>query len=144
MIEEKTTILNFLYLPLTLMLNSTDINQLMILGWMIIFDFVTGLSKSYILNIAITKKKMLDGIILKTVIFIIPLVMALLAKGIGLDAKEYLFWVISILIVAEGYGILGNIISIKDRKQVEEKDIVNIILHHFRNLMLRFLTKDIK
>lgn len=140
MTEHKTIALNFLYLPLTIMINAVDGNQLMILGWMIILDFVTGIGKSYRLNIIISKKRMIDGIILKTVIFIIPLVIALLSKGLGLDAKDYLFWIISILIVAEAYGVLGNILSIKNKKEVEEKDLVNMLLHGLRGLLIRYLT----
>lgn len=142
MTKHSSTFFDFLYLPLTLMVSIVDVNQLMILGWMVILDFLTGTAKSYVLKIDITRKRMIDGAITKTTLFIIPLVLALLAKGVGLDAKDYLFWIISILIVAEGYGIVGNIISIKDKKQIEEKDIINIILHNLRNMMLRYLTKD--
>lgn len=144
MLEHKATALNFLYLPLTVMLSSMDTNQLMILGWLIIIDFITGISKSIVLKIAITKNRAIEGVIFKSITLLIPLVVALVAKGLGLDIKEYVFWIISILIVAEGYGIFGNILSIRNKKEVEEQDVINILLHNLRKILEKFMIENKK
>lgn len=144
MIEHKATVLNFLYLPFTIMLDAADINQFMILGWIIIIDFMTGVGKSIVLRIPITKKKAIDGIIFKSIILLIPLVIALVAKGLGFDVKDYVYWIVSLLIVAEAYGVFGNILSIRNKKLIEDQDVVNIILNGIRNLIIKYVNKNFK
>ena len=135
------TFASFLYLPLTLIVANIDVNQLSILGWLLILDFLTGLAKSLVLKKPIEKFKMLQGLMTKISTLIIPLLLILVSSSLGLDSKEFAFYVIAILIIAEAYSILNNIISIYEKKEVEEKDIINVLLKSIRNALYDFAIK---
>jgi len=77
-------------------------------------------------------KTLIWGLCLKMCFLIIPLIVALLGKGVGGDFYLGVDIVMKILIVSEGYSIFGNIYAAKNKKEVKSIDIISILLKSLR------------
>lgn len=104
---------------------------------LLIIDYVTGLMKARAIGHSITSNKMKYGMVSKFSILIIPIVLAMCAKGIGADYYYILLVGMWILILSEGYSIIGNIYSIRTGDDFPEYDAVATIGKLIRNLLLR-------
>jgi uncharacterized membrane protein len=72
---------------------------------------------------------------------LIPMIVVLTGRGIGLDLHMLAVWSLNMLIVSEALSIIGNIQEIKTGKEVAEMDAVNLILGKIRNVLIDFLEK---
>ncbi|NTW30825.1 MAG: hypothetical protein HGA33_06090 [Candidatus Moranbacteria bacterium] len=110
---------------------------------LMIVDFFTGISAAARVDgiRSITSKKMTAGALAKMLILMIPLVLIVAGKGIGVDFEGYTQGAISILILAEAYSNLGNIQSFRTGKRVAEIDAVSIILKKIRAMVVSALEK---
>lgn len=100
---------------------------------LIVIDLITGVVASYIDDKKTIKSNtMIRGIITKISIFMIPFVIALVARWLGdgwWDLLKPMVWItLSILIASEAYSIIGNIYNIKTGKKVPEFDAVESIM----------------
>ncbi len=84
-------------------------------------------------------KLLLWGFCLKISILIIPLIVALLAKGLEMDFVYLVVLTIKILTVAEFYSCAGNIYTIKNKKRVNKMDVVSMLLISFRKFAKKFI-----
>lgn len=110
---------------------------------LMIIDFVTGiLASAHIDGLrAITSKRMIAGALSKIVVLLVPFVLVIAGRGIGIDLEQYIQGTIVILILAEAYSNLGNIQSFRTRKRVSEIDAVSAVLKGIRNYILSLLEK---
>ncbi len=108
-----------------------------IFGALIAVDFVTGISKARALGQSITSNRARYGILSKASLLILPLVIALGAKGIGQDAGPLFAWMINLLIVSEVYSILGNIYAVRTRKELPEWDVISLMGQKIRDMFER-------
>ena len=110
---------------------------------LMIIDFVTGiLASAHIEGIrSITSKRMIAGALSKMVVLLVPFVLVIAGRGIGIDLEQYIQGTIVILILAEAYSNLGNIQSFRTGKRVAEIDAVSAVLKGIRNYIISLLDK---
>lgn len=105
---------------------------------LMVIDFVTGILASYVADKNEVKSKTaVNWLIRKVSIFMIPFVVALVIKGGGYTgdlANGLVTTIVSLLIVSEGYSVLGNIYGIKTGKKVPEIDATERLLDFVRGL----------
>lgn len=114
-----------------------------VLTVLMVLDFFTGVSAAVQIDgfKSITSKRMIAGIVAKMLILMIPVILLLLGKGIGIDLNEYTQGAVVILVISEAYSNLGNIQSFRTGKRVAEVDAVSIVLKKVRDLVLFILEK---
>lgn len=114
-----------------------------ILTFLMVIDFITGIIASAKVDgiQSITSKRMTAGAVAKLIIILIPFIVLLTGKGLGLDSMKYVQGVLFILIVAEAYSNLGNIQSFRTGQRVPEIDAVSLLLKKIRKGLLELLDK---
>jgi hypothetical protein len=104
-------------------------------------DTVLGATKAVVLGKLFTFKKLLWGFVTKLSVLIIPMVMALVAKGLSFDFKWFVLAILNVLIVAEAFSSMTNILSIKSKKNVENVDFISLLLKAIRQGLSNIVTK---
>ena len=107
-------------------------------------DSLMGAIKAIRMGDQFSFNKLLWGFVLKLCFLIVPLVVALLGKSLGYEFAIAVNIVISVLSVSEGYSILGNIYSAKNREEVKKVDAVSLLLKALRTALMSFIKKAIK
>lgn len=110
-----------------------DVDIVKILAILMAVDTVFGIIKAIRLNKSVSFKKLIWGMITKVSVLIIPMVLALTAKALSFDFSWFVSAVLNILVVAEAFSIVNNVISIKEGKESESQDIITRLLHAVRN-----------
>ena len=110
-----------------------DIDTVKILAILMAIDTVFGLIKALRLKKKVTFKKLIWGLITKLSVLIIPMILALTAKALSFDFTWFVTAILNIIVVAEAFSIVNNIISIKEGKETENEDIITRLLHAVRN-----------
>lgn len=122
-----------------------DMNVFFILIIFMGIDTVTGVIKTFRLNYrSFTFGILLWGIVSKLGILIIPLLVALLSKGIGQDMIFGVTLIVKILIVSEFISSLGNCYTIKTKKIVKDIDIFTMLFNFIRSQAFGILKKYTK
>ena len=116
-----------------------EIEAFAILMTFMCLDSILGAIKALRLGNKFSFKKMLWGYILKLCFLIVPLVIALLGKGLGYDFHSVVNITISILTVAEAYSIIGNIYAAKNKVEVDKLDAVSLLLVYVRKSIKKVL-----
>jgi len=144
MLESKVLFINLFYVPFVgfLLWTGVDKEALLVFAILLIIDIVTGLGKAYRLGHKWKSVRLANGIISKCILIVIPLTMALVAKGLHLDISTLVFIVIDALILSEAYSIIGNIYVFRSGKDIEEFDVLNLILKQIRNTLNKVLGDD--
>jgi hypothetical protein len=60
------------------------------------------------------------------------MILALVAKALSFDFTWFVSAVLNILVLAEAFSAISNIISIKEGKQIENQDFITKLLHSIR------------
>ena len=105
-----------------------------ILAVLMCVDFVAGVSRARALGEPVTSHRIKVGTISKCGVMTVPLVMALTAKGLGVDFNWIVGWTISVLILSESYSIIANVYTIRTGKIAPEWDAISLILSKIRSL----------
>ena len=122
-----------------------DIDIVKILSILMITDTVLGVIKSiYVSKLRFTFKKLLWGIVSKSTILLIPMILALVALVLGFDFKWLVELVLKILVVSEAISAITNILSIKEKKNIEDTDYISRLLHAIRNFFDKQLSNLIE
>lgn len=138
--ELKTAIyLSFIYLNI-----DTDIVKILML--LMAFDTVSGIMKSWKLLKQFDFKVLFFGLCSKLIILLVPMVLALVSKGISksYDMSPLLDVVLKVLVVSEGLSTISNFYVFKTGKDVKNIDILTMLLSALRKWMLRFIESIIK
>ena len=126
---------------------SLDIDIVKILMWLMIIDTFFGAIKAVrVVKIKFSLKTMLWGILTKATILTIPMILALVALGLGYDFIWLIDIVIKILVLHEGISIITNMISIRQNKDIVNADIVSVMLLKIREVftdLVKRLTGDV-
>lgn len=104
-------------------------------------DSLVGAIKAIRMGRKFSFEKLLWGFVLKLCFLIIPLVVALLGRSLDYDLVSAINIVISILSVSEGYSILGNIYSAKNKVEVKKVDAVSLLLKSLRSGLMTLIKK---
>jgi hypothetical protein len=116
-----------------------------ILTILMLVDFITGIAASSKINgwCSITSKRMTAGALSKLIILLIPFIIAITGKGIGVDFMTYVQGSLIILILSEAYSNLGNIQSFRTGEKVTEVDAISLILKLIRKKFYNLLKNNI-
>lgn len=131
-----------MYIPAFLL--GLDFQSVYILAAFLVVDFFTGVMRAAIVNggQAVRSSRMGAGALSKALVLTVPVLMVWGGKGAGID----LTWVgqgtISVLVLAELYSILGNIQSIRLRRDIMEFDAVNFIIVKLRDFLETKIKKE--
>lgn len=148
MITETANIIkvfyNFIIVVVSAVLAYLGIEKepLLLLSLLLVIDYITGLYKANALGQSITSNKMKYGCISKMLLLLIPIVLAIAAKGVGADFTFALIAGLNILIISETYSIIGNIYASTKRKELPEIDAIAMIGKSIRNYLLKLSGED--
>jgi phage-related holin len=136
---------NFAYIPAFMFGFLGDSNAAGILLALMVVDTVFGIISSAIVDggQSIKSRIAIRGIIAKCMIFIIPSVLYWTGVGAGVDFKLIAEGMMSMIILAETYSIMGHIYTVNTGKRQTEFDAVTYILNKIQR-MLRLLIEDDK
>lgn len=123
-----------------------DTDVVKVLCMLMLIDTFSGVVKSFILGKRFDFKTLFFGICSKLLILLIPMVLALVGKGISktYDFTTILDAVLKILVVSEGLSIITNFYVVRTGKNVRNFDVVTVILSALRRYMMRFIELTIK
>lgn len=112
-----------------------------IFGVLIVLDTITGVIRTIRIRggQSFTSLQLTGGVVSKGLIISVPLVIAWAGRGAGIDLTLVATGVLSVLILAEAYSILGNIHAIHLRRDVKEFDAVAWILSKVRDNLETYL-----
>lgn len=146
MVAIKKVIITATYLPMVWLIHYLGLNaeSVAILSTLLVVDTITGFWKEKAIGGVPTSTRLANGIISKMVLLIVPFLVALAAKGVGVDISTFVVVVIDILIISELYSTIANIYTIRSKKQVEEFDALSFILKRIRSILDRMLGDEPK
>ena len=129
----------FIYLNL-------DVDVVKVLIWLMFIDTLSGILKALILDKRFDFKVLFFGICSKLLVLLIPMVLALVGKGISktYDFVIVLECILKILVVSEGLSIITNFYVIKTKKEVKNIDVITLLLSTIRNLLLKIIKSTVK
>jgi hypothetical protein len=111
----------------------------MALGVLLVIDVITGVIKSYKLDIKITSNNLKYGFLSKLILLLIPIIFQIGAKGVDIDGTNIVTISYNILIISELYSIIGNIYSIQTKESLPEMDAIQMIGRKLRNILLNLV-----
>lgn len=125
--------LSFLIVAISGTLNylCIDKEKFSILAILMALDLLAGGYKAWKFN-RFSMIAMRNGLIAKVFFLLIPIAIALMAKGLELDVKWIVYQAVAMLIVADGYSVIANIYSASTMQEVAEIDIVSAMLQFIR------------
>lgn len=104
---------------------------------LLVIDLLTGWIKAGRMGRARTSVRMKYGILTKMMLLMMPIVLALGAKAVGVEFGDVLTVCISILVLSETYSIVSNIYTIKIGEELPEYDAVAIVGKKLRGVLMR-------
>lgn len=117
---------------ISLNINAEIANILLILMGI---DLIFGVVKAfYITDLNFDFKELFKGITVKLLILTVPMVFALVAKGIGIGNFTFVVdAVFKLFILAEGFSIYNSFLSIKKNKAIKQTDLISVIVERIQN-----------
>ena len=104
----------------------------------VLIDSVMGAVKAVRLGQEFSFKTLLWGYTMKLCFLVIPLLVALLGKGLsGSSFSTPVDVVLKILIISEAYSVFGNIYAAKNRVEVKKMDAISLILKVIRTALYK-------
>lgn len=134
-----TTIKNLLYFPAILLGLSLD-SYLILVVFMSI-DIVLGITRTYVIygGKYIKSYRFAVGVLSKLLMLIVPLLLVWTGKGVGINILFIAQWSLGALILSEAYSILGNIHSIRVKKDLPEFDAMSWVLQRIQLFLIHIL-----
>lgn len=127
----------FLFLNL-----SIDVVKILLI--LMLIDTVFGMFKSYKLRKPITFARLLEGIMSKIMCLLIPMVLALAAKGLGYDMKVLPDTILKILVVAEVFSIITSFYVIRTGREPKDVDLITMLLNSIRKGLMSLFSTFLK
>ncbi len=142
--ENIQTIKVFTYFIIPPILAFTELSRdiVHILAILIFIDLFTAVLRELILQTSRFKSRTLwVGVVSKSLLILIPMMLILVGKGIGIDMKWLAQLTLSILILAEAYSILGNITQIRQAdKTLDEQDAVTLLIRSIESVIKQIIS----
>ena len=123
-----------------------DKDVALILIYLIFADMVAGGIKSvYIKDLSFSFKSFWAGLVRKSLMLLLIMVLALIARGLGFqDFKLMVNIVIKAMILTEGISVINNIRSVFDKKNHVSNDFISIIIGKVSNYLQKYMEKLMK
>lgn len=100
-------------------------------------DLFTGIMASFIVMEKITLSRFYAGIMSKALLFIVPIVVAIIVKIQGESLFWFIKWTVIVLAVSEGISIFNNVLKAKGKERIPELDAIGMIGDKLRVLLER-------
>lgn len=111
-----------------------------ILCVLIVLDIITAILREFVVGERIRSRMFWIGVTAKLLLILIPFVVILVGKGVGIDLGSLGKVTLSIFIVAEGYSIIGNIIQIRAKdKSIDEQDAITSVIKGIEGTLKKIL-----
>lgn len=108
---------------------------------LIALDCFTAMIREFFLH-NLNSRTLGIGIISKVILMIVPFVLVLVGKGVYIDMTPIATLSLSVLVLAEGYSIIGNIMQIRGNdKTITEQDAITFILRKAQEIIRDMLEK---
>lgn len=101
-------------------------------AFLLVADYMSGVLKAMVLNSEVSYKKGRDGIIVKMLMWVIPIILASTTKIVGVEAQVMFEWGVGLLAVSEAYSFVGNIYTMKTGKYFPKVDALAILGNYLR------------
>jgi hypothetical protein len=111
---------------------------------MAIDTFLGVIKSAYVKKVVFEFKKLLWGVISKLIILLIPMILALVALGLGYDFRVLVDAVLKILIISEAISAITNILSIRKKQDIQNTDFISNFLHIIREFLINKINKIIQ
>jgi phage-related holin len=114
-------------------------NMIGLLVVFIIIDTVTGTILSYVVDgkHSLKSRIMTTGVISKGLAILVPLMLASFGHVSQIQMQTLAQGLLGVLLVAEMYSVIGNIISIKKRERMKEIDAFSFVLLQVQKMLLK-------
>lgn len=112
-----------------------------ILAILLALDVITALIRVAVINPSdLSSKKGIVGIVSKCLTFMIPFLIVIVGKGAGIDMSKFATMSVTVLVVFEGWSIIGNIGQIRSKDTtLNEYDGVSLLIKRTQNMFKAIL-----
>lgn len=112
-----------------------------ILALLLALDVITALIRVAITNPKdLSSKTGLVGIISKCLTFMIPFIIVIVGKGAGIPMQGFATMAVTVLVVFEGWSVIGNIGQIRSKDTtLNEYDAVSNLIKRTQNMFKAIL-----
>ena len=130
---------NLAYVPAAIA--GISIGSYFVLACLLVFDIATGMWRSAIVNGGGSLKsfRALNGFFSKFLFLSVPVVIAYMGHGIGLNLNAIATASLGVLTLGTGYSILGNIYTIRTGQAVAEFDALRVILRSIEGILNKYM-----
>ena len=106
----------------------TDVALIVVI--LMCLDSLFGMTKAILIEtMNFSWKELFKGICIKLIILLIPMTVALVAKGLGMNEFKILVSVVmKALVIAEGSSIWNSFLSIKKGEEIKQTDLVAVLI----------------
>jgi len=134
----------FLYGIIVYLQIDKDIASILI--YLIFGDMLLGAIKSVVIPTLHFKTSIFwAGLLKKSLLLIIIMILALVSKGLGFqDFEQMVSIVMKIMILNEGISILNSIRSIYTKKEYKSNDFISILIEKIEKNLTMYMDKIIK
>lgn len=121
-----------------------DIHSYGILAAFMLIDLVLGTIRAGVVHgvQSIKSYKFIAGITSKLLVLTVPLIVVWAGRGAGVDLLFLAQGALAMLVLGEAYSILGNINSIRLRRDIAEYDVISSILGTVQDVLERLLASN--
>ena len=123
-----------------------DLDVAYIIMWLMLVDTLTGIIKSLVVKkLKLPFAAFFTGILTKFVLLLIPMLVSLTAVGLGYEFKWVIESSLRLIVLSESISIFTNILSVKKREVIQNKDYLSLILTLIRGKLINMfeaLAKD--
>jgi phage-related holin len=112
-----------------------EIDVALILISLMCLDTLFGMIKATLIEtLVFSWKALFKGLCVKLIILLIPMTVALVAKGLGMsDFKILVAIVMKALVISEGSSIWNSFLSIKKGEEIKQTDMVAVLIERISN-----------
>lgn len=115
------------------------------LAILLLLDFFTGVLRAGVVDgvHTIRSSEGIRGAASKAIVFVIPFVLAIAGKGVGMDLAALASSSISIFICSTTYSIIGNVHSVTTGKPKVEFDAIDYMYRQVGNTLKKIIREDV-
>lgn len=122
-----------------------NFESFVVLAVLMLLDTITGVIKTGRVSgwRAVNSHRLTFGIISKCLVILVPLILVWVGRQIGIDLLALANGVMAVLILAEAYSIIANIVAVRTGNEVKEFDAISLILGKVNQFLEAMLNKKI-
>jgi hypothetical protein len=106
-----------------------------LLAGLIMLDTITGVLKVTRLNLGFRISELYWGLTTKMFILLVPHLIALIGKILGLDWIYLVNLIIYVMIANDFTSILSNILSVKNKRVYRNFDFITLLFNHIKEFL---------